>query len=71
MAMRKKLTTEEKKINASIGKKDIKYLNVCIDRSIHEEFEEFCKDMGMSKTGATEKALRMYMDKVKRAMKNI
>lgn len=46
-------------------KKDIKYLNVCIERSLHEEFEAFCQQMGMSKTGACEKALRMYMDKMK------
>lgn len=52
-------------------KKDIKYLNVCIDRSLHEELEQFCKDMGMSKTGATEKALRLYMDKMREAVKTI
>jgi hypothetical protein len=27
-------------------KKEIKYLNVCMDKSLHEEFEQFCKDMG-------------------------
>lgn len=52
-------------------KKDIKYLNVCLDRSLHEEFEQFCKNNGMSKTGACEQALRMYMDNVNRAMKMI
>ena len=51
--------------------KDIKYLNVCMDRKLHEEFEKFCKDYGMSKTAATEKAIQMYMDKVKKAMKNV
>ena len=49
-------------------KKEIKYLNVCMDKCLHEELEQFCKDMGMSKTGATEKAIRMYMDKMKRAI---
>ena len=52
-------------------KKEIKYLNVCMDRALHEEFEQFCKDMGMSKTGATENAIRMYMDKMKEAVKTI
>ena len=52
-------------------KKDVKYLNACIDRSLHEEFEQFCKDMGMSKTGATEKALRLYMDKMRKAMETV
>ena len=53
------------------NKKEIKYLNVCMDKSLHEEFEQFCKDMGMSKTGATENAIRMYMDKVNKALKNV
>lgn len=52
-------------------KKDIKYLNVCINRPLHEEFEEFCQKVGMSKTGATENAIRMYMDKMKKAVKTI
>ena len=51
------------------NKKEIKYLNVCMDKTLHEEFEQFCKDMGMSKTGATENAIRMYMDKIKEAVK--
>ena len=51
--------------------KDIKYLNVCIDKELHIEFEKFCKDMGMSKTGATEKALKMYMDKITQAMQKV
>lgn len=52
-------------------RKDIKYLNVCIDRTLHEEFEQFCKDMGMSKTGACEIALKEYMDKINRALQSI
>lgn len=35
-------------------KKEIKYLNVCMDKALHEEFEAFCKAYGMSKVGATE-----------------
>ncbi len=52
-------------------KKEIKYLNVCMDKTLHDEFEQFCTEMGMSKTGATEKAIRMYMDKMKQAMKKL
>lgn len=36
------------------NKKEIKYLNVCMDKALHEEFEAFCKAYGMSKVGATE-----------------
>lgn len=42
-----------------------------MDKTLHEEFEQFCKDMGMSKTGATENAIRMYMDKMKQAVNAI
>ncbi len=52
-------------------KKEIKYLNVCMDKDLHIEFEVFCKEMGMSKTGATEKALRMYMDKMNEMIKGM
>lgn len=55
----------------SAQKKEIKYLNVCIEKSLYEDFDKFCKDMGMSKTGATEKALQMYMDKMRKAMKSL
>lgn len=53
------------------NKKNIKYLNVCMDRTLHEEFEKFCKAHGMSKVGATEQAIRMYMDKMNKAMKSL
>lgn len=43
-------------------KKDAKYLNAYIERSIHEQLEEFCEKFGQSKTVATERALKMYMD---------
>ena len=52
-------------------KKEIKYLNVCMDKSLHEEFEAFCKANGMSKVGATEQAVRQYMDKMNKALKNV
>ena len=53
------------------NKKEIKYLNVCMDKALHEEFEVFCKTHGMSKVGATETAIRQYMDKINKALKNI
>ena len=52
------------------NKKEIKYLNVCMDKALHEEFEEFCKKYGMSKVGATEHAIRQYMDLVNTALKS-
>lgn len=51
--------------------KDIQYLNVCLDRPLHQEFDDFCKRVGMTKTGAVEKALRMYMDTINRAMDSV
>ena len=53
------------------NKKEIKYLNVCMDKSLHEEFEVFCKAHWMSKVGATEQAIRQYMDKMNKALKNV
>ena len=53
------------------NKKEIKYLNVCMDKALHEEFEAFCKAHGMSKVGATEQAIRQYMDKMNKAFKNV
>lgn len=46
------------------NKKEIKYLNVCMDNALHEEFEAFCKAHGMSKVGAAEQAIRQYMDEL-------
>ena len=46
-------------------KKDIRYLNVCIERSIHDEFEQVCEELSIGKTKACEKALRMWIDKMK------
>ena len=61
------IKTMKKKNN----KKEIKYLNVCMDKVLHEEFEAFCKAHGMSKVGATEQAIRQYMDKMNKALKNV
>ena len=58
-------------MNNNGNKKEIKYLNVCMDKALHEEFEQFCKDMGMSKTGACENAIRFYMDKMHKAFNTI
>lgn len=52
-------------------KKEIKYLNVCMDKALHEEFEAFCKAHGMSKVGATEQAIRQYMDKMNKAFETV
>ena len=53
------------------NKKEIKYLNACMDKALHEEFEQFCKAHGMSKVGATEQSIRQYMDKMNKALKNV
>lgn len=47
-------------------KKDAKYLNVYIERSIYDEFEEICKELGQSKTVATERALLGYMQDIRK-----
>ena len=46
-------------------KKDGRYLNLYLDRALHEEFEQFCESLGQTKTVASERALRMYMDAMK------
>ena len=45
-------------------KKDGRYLNLCLDRTLHEEFEQFCESLGQTKTVAAERAFRMYMDAI-------
>lgn len=47
-------------------KKDGRYLNLYLDRTLHEEFEQFCESLGQTKTVASERALRMYMDAIER-----
>ena len=46
-------------------KKDGRYLNLYLDRSLHEEFEQFCESLEQTKTVAAERAFRMYMDAMK------
>ena len=43
-------------------KKDGRYLNLYLNRALHEEFEQFCESLGQTKTVAAERAFRMYMD---------
>ncbi len=47
------------------AKKDGRYLNLYLDRAIHDEFEEFCANIGQTKTVAAERAIKMYMDSMK------
>ena len=47
-------------------KKDGRYLNLYLDRALHEEFEQFCESLGQTKTVAAERAFRMYMDSMKK-----
>ena len=47
-------------------KKDGRYLNLYLDRALHEEFEQFCESLGQTKTVAAERAFRMYMDAMKK-----
>ena len=46
-------------------KKDGRYLNLYLDRKLHEEFEKFCETLGQTKTVAAERAFRMYIDSMK------
>lgn len=52
------------------NKKDIKCLNISMSRQLHDEFEAFCKQTGMKKTNACEKAIQEYMDKMKKILQN-
>lgn len=36
-------------------KKDGRYLNLYLDRTLHEEFEQFCESLGQTKTVAAER----------------
>lgn len=49
-------------------KKDGKYLNVYVEQRIYDDFEKFCEDMGQSKTTATERALQLYMEHMRKDM---
>ena len=48
--------------------KDVRYINVSLDRRFYEKFSDFCEKYGMSKTGVTEKAMQMYMGTVDKAI---
>ena len=52
------------------NKKDIKCLNISMSRQLHDECEAFCKQTGMKKTNACEKAIQEYMDKMKKILQN-
>ena len=43
-------------------KKDAKVLNIKLSAPIHDRFERFCEESGMSKTVATEKILTQFFD---------
>lgn len=45
-------------------KKDGRYLNLYLDRTLHEEFEQFCESLGQTKTVAAERAFRMYIEAI-------
>ena len=53
------------------NKKEIKYLNVCMNKALHEEFEAFCNAHGMNKVEATEQAIRQYIDKMNKVLQNV
>ena len=46
-------------------KKDARYLNLYIQRSIYDDFVRFCDDVGQTKTMAAERALVRYMQQMK------
>ena len=48
-------------------KKDGKYINLRIDRQICEEFEEYARSKGQTKTIAMERILRSYLNAYKQA----
>ncbi len=41
-------------------KKDAKLLNIKLDRTVHEQLEQFCQESGMTKTIATENIMEFY-----------
>jgi hypothetical protein len=55
----------------SYKKKKIHYLNASLDEDLYNEFAAFCEKMSMSKTGACEQAIRMYMDAMTEVMDNV
>lgn len=47
-------------------KKDAKYLNVYLTRQVYEEFAAFCEEFGQSKSLATERAINLYMEDMRK-----
>lgn len=43
-------------------KKDAKLLNIKLNRTVHEQLEQFCDESGMTKTLATEKILAQFFE---------
>ena len=43
-------------------KKDGKSLNCIIDREVFEKLEEYCDEMGQTKTLAVERILRQFLE---------
>lgn len=62
------MISRNRRVVMSRPKKDAKYLNVYIQRQVHEDFDEFCKTVGQSKTVATERALKLYMKLMRKNM---
>ena len=44
-----------------------KHISVCIDRSLYEKFESYCRDAGLSKPEAYTIAVRAYIEEDMRA----
>lgn len=53
------------------AKKDAKYLNVHIKRSLYDTFDTFCKKYGYTKTGAVERAIALFMDDINKKMDEV
>ena len=51
--------------HAEVDEQEIDGMNLYLDRTLHEEFEQFCESLGQTKTVAAERAFRMYMDTMK------
>lgn len=47
-------------------KKDAKYLNVYLSRQVYEDFAKFCEEFGQSKSLATERAINLYMEEMRK-----
>lgn len=59
-------STFTRNISVSLFTEKRNGLSLLIHKSLHEEFEQFCKDIEMSETEATKNAIRMYIAKMKK-----